>query len=39
MTRTAHALRALFARLFPRAPMPPRQSEIERALLRAMGGL
>ena len=33
------ALRALLDRAFPRTPRPPRQSEIESALLRAMGGL
>jgi hypothetical protein len=33
------SLRSLFARLFPRTPAPPRQSDIERALLRALGGL
>ena len=32
-------LRALLERAFPRTPRPPRQSEIESALLRAMGGL
>jgi hypothetical protein len=39
MTRTANAFRALLARLLPRTPTPPRQSDIERALLRALGGL
>ena len=39
MTRTANALRVFLARLFPRTPSPPRQSDIERALLRALGGL
>ena len=39
MTRTATAFRSFLARLFPRTPAPPRQSEIERALLRALGGL
>ncbi len=39
MTRTANVLRAFLARLFPRTPAPPRQSDIERALLRALGGL
>jgi hypothetical protein len=39
MTRTANVFRALLARLFPRTPTPPRQSDIERALLRALGGL
>ena len=33
------ALRALLERAFPRTPRPPRQFEIENALLRAMGGL
>ena len=33
------ALRALLERAFPRTPRPPRQSEIESALLRAMGSL
>jgi len=32
-------LRALLERAFPRTPRPPRQSEIESALLRVMGGL
>ncbi|SHI41428.1 hypothetical protein SAMN02745194_00296 [Roseomonas rosea] len=39
MTRTANVFRALLARLFPRTHTPPRQSDIERALLRALGGL
>ena len=33
------ALRGLLARLFARPSPPPRQSDIERALLRALGGL
>jgi len=33
------SLRDLLARLFPRPATPPRQSDIERALLRALGGL
>ncbi|MCR0981528.1 hypothetical protein [Roseomonas populi] len=38
-SRAASAFRSLMARLFPRTPAPPRQSDIERALLRALGGL
>ncbi|MFH5924207.1 hypothetical protein [Roseomonas xinghualingensis] len=37
--RPIASLRHLFARLFPRPATPPRQSDIERALLRALGGL
>jgi hypothetical protein len=39
MTRTTNLLRGFLARLFPRTATPPRQSDIERALLRALGGL
>ena len=38
-SRAVSAFRVLLARLFPRTPAPPRQSDIERALLRALGGL
>jgi hypothetical protein len=35
----AAALRGLFERAFPRPSVRPRESDIERALLRALGGL
>ncbi|WP_426955970.1 hypothetical protein [Muricoccus radiodurans] len=35
----ASALRGLLDRAFPRPPRPARESDIERALLRALGAL